>query len=152
MSNMTRWDPIREMMAMNNAMDRWMNRFGESEYQGEGSFTWDVAENDNEYVIKATLPGVKPEDIEITYSNNTLTIKGETKEDQDMNDARYHMRERRYGSYSRSVTLPSTVKSDAIEATSENGILTLRLPKTEEVKPRRIEVKGGSRMIEGKSK
>jgi HSP20 family protein len=103
----------------------------------------DVAESENEYVVKASLPGVKLNDLEITYSNNTLTIKGEVREEQELEDALYHLRERSYGSFARSITLPAGVEADKIEANFEVGVLTLRLPKAEEIKPKKIAIKAG---------
>jgi HSP20 family protein len=109
----------------------------------------DVAETEGEYLVKASLPGIKPEDLEITYTNNTLTIKGEVREDKELDEARYHLRERRYGAFARSITLPAGVESEKIEANYEAGVLKLRLPKAEEVKPKKIAVKsGGTKVIE----
>jgi len=99
---------------------------------------------------------VKPEDLEITYDSNVLTIKGEVKDEQEVEEQHYHLRERRYGSFCRSVSLPSSIKADAIDARFDAGVLTLHLPKAEEAKPKRIPVlsgaSNGKRMIEGKAK
>jgi HSP20 family protein len=103
----------------------------------------DIAESENEYVMKASLPGISLDDLEITYANNTLTIKGEVREEQELEEARYHLRERSYGSFARSITLPAGVESDKIEANYESGVLTLRLPKADEIKPKRIAIKAG---------
>ncbi|HEX2998562.1 MAG TPA: Hsp20/alpha crystallin family protein, partial [Anaerolineales bacterium] len=102
---------------------------------------------------KASLPGINPEDLNITYNNGVLTIQAESREDKEVKEDRYLVRERRFGSFSRSLSLPATINADAIEASYDAGILTLRLPKTEEVKPRRIQVRGGSgqRVIEGRT-
>jgi len=114
----------------------------------------DVIENNDEFVVKASLAGIDPDDLEITYSDNALTIRGETKMEQDVEESRYHLRERRYGRFARSVSLPAKIDSDKIEADYKNGVLTLHLPKTEEVKPKRIRIKpeGSKNMIEGKLK
>jgi HSP20 family protein len=101
----------------------------------------DVADQDGSYVVKASVPGVNPEDVEVTLTDNVLTIRGEMKEDKDIKEESYHLRERRYGSFVRSVTLPMAVDASAIEAVNENGVLTLTLPKAEVVKPKKIEVK-----------
>jgi HSP20 family protein len=158
MYSINRWDPFRDMMVMRRSMDRLLDSyFGESTDWNE-PVTWgialDVVENPDEFVVKASLPGVKPEDVDVTFSENTLTIKGETRHEEDREDERYHLRERRYGSFSRSLTLPRGIKGDAIEASYDSGVLTLRLPKTEEVKPQRIAIHSAEspRMIEGKSK
>jgi len=102
-------------------------------------------------VVKASLPGIKPEEVDITISGDTLTIKGEHKEEQKVKQEDYLRKERYYGAFSRSLILPVQVKSDKAEAVFENGILTLTLPKAEEVKPKQIKVKA-SKMIEGAKK
>lgn len=161
MSNLTRWDPFREMWSLRNMMDRMMDRWMEPSWSAttdwqpaSWSLALDVAETDDDFVVKASLPGINPDDLEITYNNNLLTIKGEVKEEKDVDEQRYHLRERRYGSFSRSLTLPSTIKAEAIEASYEAGVLTLHLPKAEEAKPKRIPVHSvqAPQMIEGKVK
>jgi HSP20 family protein len=158
MNNLTRWDPFREMMAMRSAMDRIFDRTLSAPDSWMEPDSWnmalDVAETENEFLVKASLPGIKPEDLEITYDSNVLTIKGETEEEKNVDEKRYHLRERRYGSFSRNISLPASVKQDAIEATYEAGVLTLHLPKAEEAKPKRIQIKNGGipKMIEGKIK
>jgi HSP20 family protein len=153
MSNLTRWDPISEMMTLRNAMDRLFDSafIGPNlAWQAEAlGMAVDVIENADGFVVKASLPGVKPEDLEITYNNNVLTIKGEIKEEKDVDEKRYHLRERHYGSFARSLSLPSNVKADAIQANFEQGVLSLTLPKAEEAKPKRIQVQT-SEMIEAK--
>ena len=158
MSNLTRWDPFREMLVWRNAMDRMFDRAISAPDEWMETDSWnlalDVAETEGEFLVKASLPGIKPDDLEITYNANVLTIKGETKEEKEVDEKRYHLRERRYGSFSRSISLPATVKQDAIEASYEAGVLTLHLPKAEDAKPKRIEIKKGGipKMIEGKIK
>jgi HSP20 family protein len=158
MAGMTRWDPIREMMTLRRAMDRmfedpFFNQQGEWEQQVSWNLAVDVAENQDEYLVKASLPGINPDDIEITYNNNILTIRGEIKEEEERKGETYHLRERRFGSFNRTLSLPTPIKPDAIEARYDAGVLTLRVPKTEEVKPKRIEVRSGQRQqaIEGRS-
>jgi HSP20 family protein len=144
---------MRELATMRQMMDR---IFDEDMYRMAGgwdrsggevaSLALDVAEKDDAYVVKASLPGVNPDDVEITLADNVLTIRGETKQDQEIKQENYHLRERRFGTFMRSVTLPNAVDADKIEAVNENGVLTLTLPKAESVKPRKIEVK---RMVNG---
>jgi HSP20 family protein len=105
------------------------------------SLALDVAEKDDAFIVKASVPGVPAEDVEVTLTDNVLTIKGEMKADKEINEENYHLRERRFGSFMRSVTLPTAVDADKIEAVNENGVLTLTLPKAEAVKPKKIEVK-----------
>lgn len=152
---LTRWDPFREMVSMRRAMDRLIeNTMGEDwENPSEWSLALDLVENDNEYVVKASLPGVTPDDIDITYDKGMLTIKGEIKQENETDTGQYHLRERRYGSFSRSVTLPATVRAEKIEAQFQDGVLTLKLPKAEEVKPKRIPIQSGSghKILQGKN-
>ena len=152
MANLMRWDPFREITTMRDVMDR---AFDEAFFEAprlwsrrpEGyPLALDVSEDADAYTVKASVPGVDPNDVEITLTDNMLTIKGEVKEEKDVEESNYHLRERRFGSFTRSVTLPVTVDADKVEATHENGVLTLRLPKTEAVKPKKISVK---KMISG---
>lgn len=158
MADLIRRDPFREMMSLRSAMDRLFdNAFYGSPFDMAAfseELPLDVAETADEFVVKASLPGFKPDDIEINFSGKTLTIKGEYKAEEEKEDLHYHLRERRYGSFNRSVTLPTAVKADAIEARYEAGVLTLKLPKTEEVKPKRITIHSAEnpQMIEGKAK
>jgi len=144
MTNVIRWDPFRDMMSLRRSMDR---IFDEAITDSETwqPATWDLAldviENEDEYLVRASLPGLNPDDLEITYINNALTIKGEVKEENEVKESRYHLRERRYGSFARSILLPSNVSAEKIDANYENGILTLKLPKAEEAKPKKISVK-----------
>ena len=154
MSNLTRWDPFREMLSMRSALDRMFeNSLATQEGfpQNAWNLALDVSENSDEYTLKASIPGIDPDDLNITFNNNVLTISGETKSEQEKEDERYHLRERRYGSFSRSVTLPSTVKGDEIQAGYDAGVLTLHIPKAEEARPKRISVHTGH-VIEGKAK
>jgi len=153
---MIRWEPFREMMTLRNAMDR---LFEESFVRpsrfwpdvGRGELPLDMYQTANDVVIKAALPGVKPEEVDISITGDTLTIKGEHKEEQEVKQEDYFYKEHRYGGFSRSVTIPVQVKSDKAEAVFENGVLTLTLPKAEEIKPRQIKVKPKA-MIEGGKK
>jgi HSP20 family protein len=104
----------------------------------------DLFQTDDEVVVKATMPGMEPEDIHISITGETLTIEGEIKEEYEAgedNGIKYHVRERRYGRFCRSLTLPTHVDADKASAEVENGILTLTLPRVEETKPRTIAVK-----------
>jgi HSP20 family protein len=158
MSNLIRWDPFRELMSFRSAMDRMFDdTFFSRESDWPRSLNWDlaldVAETNDEYLVKASLPGIDPKDLEITYSSNMLTIKGEVKDEDEVKDRRYHLRERRFGSFTRSVSLPSTVDAEHIQASYADGVLSLHLPKLEEARPKRIQVRAGEshKMIEGKA-
>lgn len=152
MTQLIRWDPFREMMTLRSAVDR---LFDET-FIGNRVFeptTWslplDVAETEEGYEVKASLPGIDPSDIDISLTDNVLSIKGETKSEKEVEEARYHLRERRHGSFFRSVTLPTPVAADAVDATYQAGVLTLRVPKAAEAKPRKIAVRT-SQVIEDK--
>lgn len=157
MSNITHWDPFRDFWGMRSMLDRFYD--GSLLPSGTGYFSnslnidLDVAETDDAYVVKAQLPGINPEEIEVTYDSNLLTIKGEIREDEEVKKERYHIRERRFGSFSRSITLPFAVKADKIEAKYEAGVLKLTLPKSEEAKPKKIvvQIAPSPKMIEGKA-
>lgn len=104
----------------------------------------DIYETENELVVKADLPDVNPQDLDIRVENNILTIRGERKFDNNVNEESYLRVERAYGAFSRSFSLASSVKSDAIRADYQNGVLTLNIPKREEAKPKQIKVTVGS--------
>jgi len=153
---MMRWEPFRDMMSLRQAMDQ---LFEDSfirpsrawpELGGEG-LAVDMYQTENDVLVKASLPGVKPEEVDISITGDTITIKGEHKEEQEVKEEDYLRRERRYASFNRSLEVPVSIKSDKAEATFENGILTLTLPKAEEVKPKQIKVKAKA-MIEGEKK
>jgi HSP20 family protein len=111
---------------------------------GPAMLPLDISENDNEFIVKASLPGIRPEDVQITVHGDTLTIRGEMKAEQEKTDEHYHLRERRYGLVQRTVRLSVPVRSDQAKADFENGILTLTLPKSEEAKPKQIKVEARS--------
>jgi len=145
MRMIVRRDPmLREMAAWRNAMNRLFEDTAELGFW-DRSEAWalalDVAETEDSFLVKASIPGINPEDLEITLTDNVLTIKGEIEESTELEEAQWHMRERRFGSFQRSITLPTPVDANAIEATYEDGVLSLNVPKVEEVKPKRIEVK-----------
>ncbi len=144
MANIIRWDPVREMVGMRDEMDRIFNDFfsrSPVSYEGYGTINLDMMQTDDEVIIKASIPGIKPDDLNISVTGDTLTIRGEIKSEEETKKADYHMREIRYGSFARSVLLPSQVLADKANAEFENGILKLTLPKAEEVKPKTITVK-----------
>jgi HSP20 family protein len=156
MANIRRFDPFGEMLTLRDAMNQLFEesfvnpaRMGSS---NAFSMPLDVSETQDGYVVDAVVPGLKPEDLDITIQDNVLTIRGETRKQQQTGDkpSNYHIMERRYGRFSRSISLPTAVKADDVRATLEHGILHLEIPKAEEVKPRRITV-NGSRTFENPS-
>jgi HSP20 family protein len=134
---------MRDIRTMRDMMDRLMEDFYNPGFGLEetGAPTLDMYQTEDDLMVKVALPGLKPEDIQISVTGDVLTLKGEFKEEQENKNANYHIRERRYGSFSRSIPLPVPVKSDNAKADFENGILTITLPKTEEIRPKTISVK-----------
>jgi HSP20 family protein len=104
----------------------------------------DIVERDDAFVVKAAIPGVRPDDVEVVVQGERLTIRAESRAEDESHGENWLMREQRYGSYQRSVTLPTAVSSEQAEARIENGVLTLRLPKAQEARPRRINVATGA--------
>jgi len=147
MANLVRWEPFRDLISLREAMDRLFEesfirpRAGWPAPLGTGALAVDMYETDQDVVIKSSVPGVKPEDIDITITGDTLTIKGETKTEEKVERANYIRQERRYGAFSRSLTLPTSIVAEKAKAEFENGVLILSLPKAEEVKPKTIKVK-----------
>jgi HSP20 family protein len=146
MNNLTRWEPLHEAMTLRTLMDRFFDEpfFGTPQLLSQRIEAFplplDVIEEEGQYIVKASMPGVEPDQVEITLTDNVLTIKGETKRESEKSESNYHVRERRFGSFMRHISLPVAVDSEQVEASHENGVLTLRLPKTEAVKPKKITV------------
>lgn len=144
MSNLIRWEPAREMMTLREAMDRLFDdAFTRplSLRDGWSVPAIDMYQTDDEIVVKAALPGVKANEVQINITGEVLTLKGEVKQEEEKKDRAWHIREQRYGSFERSIALPTDVVADKAKAEFENGILTVTLPKADEVKPRTITVK-----------
>ena len=154
--NIVRWEPFREITSLRDAMDK---LFEDSFVRvpqlwsalGIRDLPVDMHQTDNDLVIKASLPGFKPEDVDISKTDGTIHIKGEHKEEEETNEENYFYKERRYGAFSRSLPIPVKVKSDKAEAVFDDGVLTLTIPKAEEVKPKQIKVKAKKQTTEGKT-
>jgi len=145
---MREWDPFEDVSTFPQQMDRLFSQYFGRAGRGEEALApgaWtpavDIYETDEKMVIKAELPGLKKEDIDIEVRDNTLTLKGERKFEQETQEKNYHRVERSYGSFQRSFLLPSTIRQEAIEATFKDGILEISLPKAEEAKPKKLEIK-----------
>jgi HSP20 family protein len=154
MANITRFDPIGEMVSLRSAMDRlfedsFVSPLSWRTINGAGGTTppIDVHETPDEIVVTASLPGVKAEDVDITITGQNLSLRGEFKADDEIKGDQYLYRERRYGSFSRSVQLPVRVEGERADATFTDGVLTLRIPKAEEVKPRQIRINAGGNAV-----
>ncbi|MDL1910872.1 Hsp20/alpha crystallin family protein [Chloroflexi bacterium CFX6] len=145
MSNINRWEPAREIMTLREAMDRLFDDAFTRPLtfirDGRSAPAIDVYQTDDEVVVKAALPGIKADEVQINVTGDVLTIKGEVKHEDEKKERSWHIREQRYGSFERSVALPTDVVADKAKADFENGILTITLPKAEDVKPRTITVK-----------
>ena len=145
MSNLTRWEPVREMMTLREAMDRLFDdAFTRPLNLREGGWSSpavDMFQTDDEVVVKVALPGFKADEVEINVTGDMLTLRGEVKQQEEEKERAWHIREHRWSSFERSISLPTDVRADQASADFENGILTITLPKAEEVKPKTITVK-----------
>jgi HSP20 family protein len=145
MTKITRWEPFREMRRMHDMLDQMMDRslldYPDSTGERFGFLPLDVYQTDENVIVKASAPGLKPDDLDISITGETLTIQGETSEEKEEKGTQYYLKERRASRFSRSITLPTMVKAEEASAEFENGVLTLTLPKVEEVKPKTITVK-----------
>ncbi len=148
MANIVRRDPAREMLSLREAMDRLFEEsflrpgFLSGGESAAGHMPLDMYETENDIVVKAAIPGLKPEEIDVTVTGDLLTIRGEFKSENEQTDEKrnYHRQERRFGSFCRQVSLPAGVNTDAGSAEFENGVLTLTLPKAEEAKVRKVQI------------
>jgi HSP20 family protein len=152
---LVRFEPFRELAALQNEMGRWMSTLAGGTTPGNGqSSTWlpavDVWETENELVLSFDLPGIPEDKIAVELDDNVLTVSGERERMQEHTNERFYRFERRFGSFSRSVTLPAGVSESDITANYKDGVLEVRVPKPEEQKPKRIQV-GTQGAIEGKS-
>lgn len=144
MSNLTRWEPMREMMTLREAMDQLFNdAFTRPISMGSvaASPAVDLYQTRDEVVVKAALPGLKADEVQISITEDVLSLRGEFKQETEQKEATYHLREQRYGSFERVLRLPTAVQTDKARAEFENGILTITLPKAEAVKPKSIAIK-----------
>lgn len=150
--SLIRWNPTRELSAWPSEMlsiQREMNRLFDSFFRNDdvaaGPSLWspavDVIERNDEYEVRMELPGVRKDAVKITIENNVLTIRGEKQQESNEEEKGYRRVERSYGAFQRSFTLPMTVRPEKIDATVADGVLTVRLPKAEEARPKEIEVK-----------
>ncbi len=155
-SMLTRWDPFREL----NLLQREMNRlFQDYSGRGEQDLTTstfappvDIYEDEHTIILKMEVPGIDQKDLDIRVENSTLTVRGERKFEKDEKEENFRRIERRYGSFLRTFTLPTTVDTDSINADYDNGVLKIRLAKREEAKPKQIKVNVGQKTLEGKGK
>lgn len=141
-SNIYQEEEERAEMIINEAPEISREDLMENEEDGEGQLTIDVYQTDNDIVIKSTIAGVKPEDLDVSINNDMVTIKGERRNEEEVMEENYYYQECYWGGFSRSVILPVDVISDKSEASMKNGILTIRLPKADVNKTKKIQVRG----------
>lgn len=155
-----RWDPFRDLLSIQDEMNQLFRRtMGQADAgsgrESEAQVRWapalDILERDDAFVVHVEVPGVKQDDLEITLDDGVLTVSGQRNFTQETEKEQYHRVERRYGAFRRSITLPSRTKADDIEATFEDGVLQIVVPKAEEAKPRRIQVRPRAQ-VEGSSR
>ncbi len=153
--SLIRWNPNRELgwfpsdvLNMQREINKMFDTFFRGSEQEESALLpsiWspatDIAEHDNEYVVKVELPGVSKDEVKITMEENVLTIRGEKKQEKESKNSSFHRVERSYGAFQRCFTLPTNVRAEKIDASFNNGMLSIVLPKSEESKPKQIEVK-----------
>ena len=142
---MTRWEPLRDLMSLQNEMNRVLDTLQPGDI-ASGDGTWapvlDLAEQDDSFLIEVDLPGVRPEDVDVTLDQNLLAIRGERKTSSVLTNENVRRSERRYGSFLRTISLPAHVDAEGIQADFEDGVLHITVPKAEQAKPRKI--KGGT--------
>lgn len=145
MTKIMRFEPMREMVTLREAMDRLFD----DAFMRPTSLTgtnWqapavDMYQTDDEIIVKAALPGLKAEEVQISITGEVLTLKGEVNQEEETKEKAYHIREQRWGAFERTIMLPTDVVADQAKADFEDGILTISLPKAEEVRPKTITVK-----------
>ena len=142
-----RWDPSSEIVSLRDAMnflfqESFVQPTSTRSERGAATFALpvDVTEAEDDFVVTASLPGIKPEDVQTTVLGDTLTIRGESKADAEQNGQNWLVRERRTGSFQRSVNLGTPINADKASAQFEHGVLTLTLPKSEQARPRQIKL------------
>lgn len=146
-----RWEPSREIESLQQEVNRLFGSFFEVQPGRASSDTarsWlpavDLVESERHYVLHADLPGVEPGDVKVELDDDVLTVSGERKTSSETREHGVHRRERGYGRFSRSLTLPAGIDPDAIEASFDKGVLEVRIPKPEQPKPRRVEIQVGA--------
>jgi HSP20 family protein len=154
-----RWDPFQELRQMQENMDRLWHSFGQGEGEAGNVENWaiplDVVQQGDNIIVRASVPGVNPEDVDVSIENDILTIKGQTKEERERQEGNYLMRERRSGSFYRALRLPDTVDSDKAQPHYEHGVLSITFPRIESTRARRLQITSGQgsqgQIIEGQS-
>ena len=160
MSMITRWDPFRELNTITDRMNRlFQDSFGQAGRSEEGLTTAnfvppvDIYEDEHSVTVKMEVPGIDQKDIDVRVENNTLVVRGERKFEKDEKEENFHRIERRYGSFYRAFSLPTTVDTENVSADYDSGVLKIKLAKKAEAKPKQIKVNiGQGKTLEGKGK
>ena len=154
MTTMTRWDPFQDLRTAQDEMTQMSPMLAHalglnSQQANARAPAWvpalDISERKDAYLVTVELPGLKSEDLDITMEDGLLTIQGERHFANDSSEQQFHRVERRYGAFRRAITLPAHVMAEGIQASFEDGVLQILVPKAEEAKPKRIQVRGGGR-------
>lgn len=145
----TRWDPFRDVLTLQNRLNSLFQDYrGQSESDAVSTAAFvppvDIYEDEHKIVLKLEVPGLKQEDLDIQVENNILTVRGERKFEKEEKEENFHRIERRYGSFFRSFTVPTTVNTDGVKASYDAGVLRIELEKRAEARPRQIKVQAGS--------
>lgn len=145
-TSIRRWDPVRDLMSIQSEMNRLFGKTyggetGEADVQGTWAPAIDVYQTDDRFTVVAELPGMNSGDVDITVEDNVLTLKGERKFYNEVSEESFHRVERRFGSFIRRIALPQHSDTSRVEASMKEGVLTIEVPKSEQAKPKRIEVK-----------
>jgi HSP20 family protein len=154
-----RWEPFRELRQIQENMDRLWRSFGPGKGEAGNVENWaiplDVVQQGDNVIVKASVPGVNPEDIDVSIENDVLIIKGQTKEEREHQEGNYLMRERRRGSFYRALRLPDTLDSDQAQPHYEHGVLSITFPRLESKRAKRLHITSGQgsqgQIIEGQS-
>ena len=153
MATLVRWEPFREIATLQNEMSRLMNSFGGGADNGETGRSWvpalDVWETDGEIVYALDLPGIPEDAISIEFEDGALTVSAQRERTHEVSDDKLYRYERRYGTFSRTFGLPQGVNEDQIKAEYHDGVLEIHVAKPEQAKPRRIQIGGEQKTIEG---
>lgn len=142
---LTRWRPFEGLPSLRREMDNLWDRFfggdwGLTPWQGKWAPSLDVSETKDNLVVKTELPGIDPKDVDISITDNTLTVKGEKKQEKEEKEENYHLIESGYGSFFRSLPLPMEVERDKVKANYKNGVLKITMPKSEKAKAKEVKV------------
>ncbi len=155
MTLITRWDPFREFVTLQDRMNRlFRDSFGDTREEGLTTTSFappvDVYEDEHNVTLKIEVPGIEEKDIDVRIENNTLTVHGERKFEKEEKEENYRRVERQYGSFTRTFTLPTTVDADKVQADYDKGVLKITLAKKAEAKPKQIKVNVGGKVLEAK--